>query len=98
MRLTVLASAAILCTDLALAQDPSWGIVKLTAKTHSSTSIGSGICIDTPCLHVVTAYHVVALLGDRLKVEGMASASAKSATGPQDSGSVEMKVAGSVLR
>jgi hypothetical protein len=81
-----------------LAQDPARGVVKLASETRSATKIGSGICIDTPCLHVVTAYHVVALLGGRIKVEGVPVASVLAATGPQDRGSVEMNVAGSVFR
>jgi len=98
MRLIVLASLAILCPGWGLAQDPARGVVKLTSESRPETRIGSGICIDTPCLHVVTAYHVVALLGGRLKVEGVPAASVLAATGPQDRGSVEMNVAGSVFR
>jgi hypothetical protein len=72
--------------------------VKVTARTMSEKKMGSGICIDTPCLHVLTAYHVVALLKAGLKVEGVPVASILSATGPLDSGSIEMHVAGSILQ
>ena len=98
MKTLVLASMATLCAAVAPAQDASRGVVKLTAHTLCSRRFDSGICIDTPCLHVVTAYHVVALLGAGLKVEGVAVASAQSATGPQDSEAVDMNVAGSVFR
>jgi len=84
--------------NMALAQSPSRAVVKLTSNTQFSENFGSGVCLDTPCLHVLTDYHVVALLGTGLTVEGVAVASVRSATGPEDKDAVEMSVAGSVFK
>jgi hypothetical protein len=91
-------TVSILWTNAALAQSPSRAVVKLTSTTQFVENFGSGVCLDTPCVHVVTAHHVLALLGSGLKVEGVAVASSWSATGSEDSGAIEMSVAGSVFK
>ena len=58
---------------------------------------GRGICLDSPCVHVLTNYHVAAFVG-RAKVEGVSIANAQFATGPADPAAVPMKVLGQVER
>ena len=93
-----IATVSTFWMNLALAQSPSRSVVKLTSNTQVSENFGSGVCLDTPCLHVLTDFHVVALLGTALKVEGVGVASVRSATGPEDTGAIEMSVAGSVFK
>ncbi len=68
-------------------------LVKVTAQHGAVQAIGSGVCLDTPCLHVLTNYHVAAFLGDTLQVEGVTVGNAQLYTGPDDSGAQEMTVA-----
>ncbi len=98
VRLIVFAYAATMCSGIASAQAVPTGVVKLAARTLVSKKFGTGICLDTPCLHVLTSYHVAALLGSRLKVEGVGVASVVAATGPEDDGSIELRVADSVVK
>jgi hypothetical protein len=98
MKAIIAVSTLVVCAGAAVAQNPSRGVVKLTAKSLFSKRMGTGICIDTPCVHVLTNYHVLALLGKRLKVEGVPIASSVSATGPQDSGAIDVRVAGTISK
>lgn len=98
VRAILFAGVAILGAGVASGQPIAQGVVKLTARTWDSKKLGTGICLDTPCEHVLTSYHVVALMGTRLKVEGVHITTAVAATGPQDSGAVDMVVAGSIVR
>jgi S1-C subfamily serine protease len=45
---------------------------------------GTGVCLDSPCVHVLTNYHVVALLGERLRAETTKVRNITAATGPAD--------------
>ena len=56
------------------------GVVQLSAGNKHAT----GVCLDTPCSHVLTNYHVVAFLGQELKAENTAVAKVTAATGPND--------------
>jgi len=98
LRSILLTGTVMLCAGLTSAQPLSHGIVKLTARTLTAKKLGTGVCLDTPCVHVLTSYHVVALLGTGLKVEGVGIAAVVAATGPQDPGSLDTDVAGSVKR
>ena len=98
VRAIVFACVAILGAESASAQPISQGVVKLTARTWDSKKLGTGICLDTPCQHVLTSYHVVALMGTHLKVEGVRIASVVAATGPRDREAIDMIVAGSVVQ
>ncbi len=58
------------------------GVVRLTAGNKR----GTGVCLDTPCAHVLTNYHVTTLLGRGLKAEGIGIVKITAATGPGDEG------------
>lgn len=65
--------------DAYFAQTAS-GVVHLSAGNKH----GTGICLDTPCTHVLTNYHVVAFLGEGLKAENTGVIKVTAATGPND--------------
>ena len=56
---------------------------------------GHGICLDSPCRHVLTNYHVGGLLSD-VHVEGIGVKSAQFGTGPEDDGAVPINALGGV--
>jgi len=59
--------------------------------------VGRGICLDTPCVNVLTNYHVAAFIG-RAKVEGVRIKHSVYATGPLDPAAAPIPVVGSVQR
>jgi S1-C subfamily serine protease len=65
--------------DAYIAQIAS-GVVHL----HAGNKHGTGVCLDTPCAHVLTNYHVAAFLGQGLKVEKATVERITLATGPED--------------
>lgn len=71
-------------------------IVKIEAgNIVTGRQFGHGICLDFPCVHVLTNYHVAGLL-HHAKVEGMSIKAAQYATGPDDPQAVPVKALGSV--
>lgn len=54
---------------------------------------GTGVCLDAPCRHVLTNYHVARVLGKRMRVEGVRVAELVEATGPQDEGARTVELA-----
>jgi S1-C subfamily serine protease len=56
------------------------GVVHL----HAGSKHGTGVCLDTPCAHVLTNYHVAVFLGPGLKVEQTSVEKITVTTGPDD--------------
>ena len=63
----------------------------------TGTKFGHGICLDAPCMHVLTNYHVAGLMEDA-KVEGVRIKNIHFATGRNDDGAVPLIVMGGIDR
>ncbi len=69
------------------------GVVNIRAMHAGVPWLGTGVCLDTPCAHVLTNYHVAALLGADLRVEGVAARNAQLFTGPYEPGAQAVETA-----
>jgi len=73
-------------------------LVRISAgNTIVGTKYGHGICLDSPCVHVLTNYHVPGLI-EGAKVEGVKIKTLQSATGPNDPDAVPFQVMGTLER
>lgn len=65
----------------------SSSVVHITAgNALLGRAIGTGVCLDVPCVHILTNYHVAKLLGLRMRIEGVGVAEIVAGTGPEDEG------------
>lgn len=74
------------------------GVVKISVRHLTTQGTGTGVCLDTPCVHVLTNYHVAAVLGSDMKVEGVAVKNTQMFTSPQDSGATEVQAGDGTIR
>jgi hypothetical protein len=58
---------------------------------------GHGICLDTPCMHILTNYHVAGLIRPG-KIHGVAVRSIDVATGPEDTEAVPVHALNGIHR
>jgi hypothetical protein len=63
----------------------------------TGTKFGHGICLDSPCVHVLTNYHVAGLIDDA-KVEGVGIKGVRFATGKNDDDAIPLIVIGGIHR
>jgi hypothetical protein len=68
-----------------------------SSNVFGPPKIGHGICLDYPCVNVLTNYHVAAFIG-RAKVEGVRIEHSVYATGPLDPAAAPIPVIGTIQR
>jgi hypothetical protein len=74
------------------------GVVNISVRRSATFGTGTGVCLDTPCIHVLTNYHVAAVLGSDMKVEGVAVKNTQMFTSPQDAGATEVQAGDGTIR
>lgn len=88
----------IMTVGIIPAATPS-AVVNITSQHAAMHAFGSGVCLDSPCVHVLTNYHVAAVLSFEhmswadMKVEGVSVRNAQLFTGPTDVGAQDMETA-----
>ena len=94
----VLATVAFSLLASAEAQVNPAVVTISASRLLGKNRVGSGLCLDNPCMHVITNYHVAAALGNAMKVEGVSVAGTQLYTGPQDEGAQPVDSAAGVMR
>ncbi len=68
------------------------GIVQVTSGRIflGRSKFGTGLCLDVPCLHVLTNYHVSQYIGSGIKVEGEKVSNVQVVSGRNDDNAVDV--------
>ncbi|MBU6500316.1 MAG: trypsin-like peptidase domain-containing protein [Patescibacteria group bacterium] len=75
--------------------DPKSAIVRIkSGRVFSIRKSGNGICLDTPCLHVLANAHTIYFMEKGIRVEGVKVKKSQMATGPKDEGAKPSLIAG----